>query len=77
MYEIETEDGNILKITGNHKVRMKSGEWKRVEDLSDSDELWDILIKDSWNAQKLKCSEILWKLKKKIHRWIQIKDYKG
>lgn len=42
MYEIETEDGNILKITGNHKVRMKSGEWKRVEDLSDSDELWDI-----------------------------------
>jgi intein/homing endonuclease len=42
MYEIETEDGKILKVTGNHKIRLKNGEWKKVENLIDSDELWDI-----------------------------------
>jgi hypothetical protein len=42
MYEIETECGKILKVTGNHKLRLSNGEWKGVEDLKDSDELWDI-----------------------------------
>lgn len=42
IYEIETEDGRKIKITGNHKVRLKSGEWKKVEDLDLSDELFDI-----------------------------------
>ena len=42
MYEIETECGKILKVTGNHKVRLKNGEWKKVEDLNYSDELFDI-----------------------------------
>lgn len=42
MYEIETECGKILKVTGNHKLRLSSGEWKRVEDLKESDELWNI-----------------------------------
>jgi len=42
IYEIETEDGRMIKITGNHKVRLKNGEWKKVEDLDLSDELFDI-----------------------------------
>ena len=42
IYEIETEDGRKIKITGNHKVRLKNGEWKKVEDLDLSDELFDI-----------------------------------
>jgi hypothetical protein len=42
IYEIETEDGRRIKITGNHKVRLKNGEWKKVEDLDLSDELFDI-----------------------------------
>jgi hypothetical protein len=42
MYEIETECGKILKVTGNHKVRLKNGEWKKAEDLNYSDELFDI-----------------------------------
>lgn len=42
MYEIETECGKVLKVTGNHKLRLSNGEWKKVEDLIDSDELWDI-----------------------------------
>lgn len=43
-YDIETEDGRILTLTGNHKVRLKNGEWKKAEDLSLSDELYDISI---------------------------------
>jgi intein/homing endonuclease len=39
MYEIEMENGNILKITGNHKVKLLSGDWKKVEDLSEEDEI--------------------------------------
>ena len=42
IYEVETEDGRIIRITGNHKVRLKSGEWKKVEDQILSDELFDI-----------------------------------
>jgi hypothetical protein len=42
MYEIETESGEKLKVTGNHKLRLKNGEWKRVDELSENDELWDI-----------------------------------
>jgi hypothetical protein len=42
IYEIETEDGKILKLTGNHKVKLKNGLWKKVEDLNLSDELFDI-----------------------------------
>ena len=42
LYEIETHCGKILKVTGNHKLRLKTGEWKKVEDLSENDELWDI-----------------------------------
>ena len=42
MYEIETECGKILKVTGNHKLRLKNGLWKKAEDLILSDELFDI-----------------------------------
>lgn len=33
MFEIEMENGDIIKITGNHKVKLKDGSWKKVEDL--------------------------------------------
>jgi hypothetical protein len=42
MYKIETECGKILKVTGNHKVKLKNGEWKRVDALNYYDELFDI-----------------------------------
>lgn len=41
MYEIEMEDGKILKITGNHKVYTKEYIWKKVENLSENDEIID------------------------------------
>jgi len=43
MYEIELEDTTI-KITGNHKVKLVSGEYKRVDELTLTDEI--ISIKD-------------------------------
>ena len=42
MYEIEMEDGSIIKITGNHKVLLQSGEWKRVDELTDGDDIKDV-----------------------------------
>jgi len=42
MYEIEMEDGSILKITGNHKVKLTSGIWKKVEELTIEDEIINI-----------------------------------
>lgn len=39
MYEIEMENGDILKITGNHKVKLIDGSWKKVEDLKEEDEI--------------------------------------
>lgn len=39
MYEIEMDNGDILKITGNHKVKLIDGSWKKVEDLKEKDEI--------------------------------------
>jgi hypothetical protein len=41
MYEIEMEDGRIIKITGNHKVYTSDFIWKKVEDLTECDEILD------------------------------------
>jgi hypothetical protein len=41
MYEIEMENGTILKVTGNHKILLTSGEWKRVDKLTKDDEIVD------------------------------------
>lgn len=38
MYEIETEDGRVLKITGNHKVLTQRG-WVRTDELELSDSI--------------------------------------
>lgn len=39
MYELELEDGKILKLTGNHKVLLTSGIYKRVDELSEEDNI--------------------------------------
>jgi len=39
MFEIELEDGNILKITGNHKVKLIDQTYKRVDELTIEDEI--------------------------------------
>lgn len=47
MYEIETEDGRILRLTGNHKVMLSDLSWKRVDELTESDEILEIHKKNS------------------------------
>jgi hypothetical protein len=39
MYELELEDGSALKVTGNHKVKLVTGEYKRVDQLNLNDEI--------------------------------------
>ena len=39
MYEIELEDGKILKLTGNHKVLLKDGTYKRIDILNEGDDI--------------------------------------
>lgn len=41
MFELEMENGNIIKITGNHKVLLQSGVWKRVDELEEGDDIID------------------------------------
>jgi ribonucleoside-diphosphate reductase alpha chain len=39
VFEIEFEDGNLYKLTGNHKLKTKDGTWKRVDELTINDEI--------------------------------------
>jgi hypothetical protein len=42
MYEITMDNGDILEITGNHKVKLIDGTWKKVENLNEDDEILHI-----------------------------------
>lgn len=37
LYQIELENGQILRLTGEHKLMVQTGDWKRVEDLIEGD----------------------------------------
>lgn len=50
MYEIEMDNGDILKITGNHKVKLINGGWKKVEDLNEEDEI--LYIKEKMKSHE-------------------------
>lgn len=39
VYEIEFEDGKFYSFTGNHKLMTKDKEWKRVDELTEDDEI--------------------------------------
>ena len=39
--EIELVNGNVISITGNHKVRLNTGVWKRVDELEITDDIID------------------------------------
>ena len=41
-YEIELEDGSTVRCTGNHLFLLKTGEYKRADELTLEDELEDI-----------------------------------
>ena len=46
MYQLTMEDDSIIKITGNHKVMLSCGEWKKVEKLLPSDDIKDFNIEN-------------------------------
>ena len=41
-YEIELEDGTILKCTENHRFMLKDGSYKEAKDLTEDDELFEL-----------------------------------
>jgi hypothetical protein len=44
MYELEMENGEKIKITGNHEVILNDKKRKRVDQLNDEDEIFDFKI---------------------------------
>ena len=40
IYEIELEDGTIIKCTPNHRFMLKDGSYKEAQYLTEEDELW-------------------------------------
>jgi ribonucleotide reductase alpha subunit len=45
IYKVTLDDGNVIRTTGNHKFKLKNGEYKEVANLSYGDSL-DILLRD-------------------------------
>lgn len=39
MYEIEMVDGSIIKITGNHKIKLTDGSWIKAENLKGNEDI--------------------------------------
>ena len=46
MYEIELENGETLKATGNHKVKLIDNTYKRIDELTSDDEILTIFDLD-------------------------------
>jgi len=44
MYEIEMDNGEVIWITGNHKVLLIDNTWKRVDELTEKNEILDFYI---------------------------------
>lgn len=42
VFELELENGSILRITGNHKVLTKDKIWKRVDELNINDDIIEV-----------------------------------
>ena len=39
VFEIEFEDGNVYKFTGNHQLLTSNRDWVRVDELSEFDDI--------------------------------------
>lgn len=50
MFEIKLDDGNVLKITGNHKVYTRDAGWKRADELKEGDDIIDFNIDNIMNS---------------------------
>lgn len=42
LYKIILDDGQIIKATANHKFRLQSGEWVRVDEMAAGTSLWSM-----------------------------------
>ena len=42
VYTIELEDGSKVTATANHRFKLRDGSWKRLDELREDDELWQM-----------------------------------
>ena len=47
VYKVTLDNGDVIKATGNHKIRLSSGEWKEINSLQHNESLWQISIQDN------------------------------
>ena len=74
-YEIELEDGSIIKCTPNHKFMLKDGTYKEAQYLTEDDELMDMnfdinIINKAHEAKctKQKALDILYSIPKEVFK---------
>jgi hypothetical protein len=70
VYEIEMDNGEKIILTGNHKIYLKCGVWKRVDELNNGD---DIVYYNLYENEKNRCcpvckSNYIFELKKQKGR---------
>jgi hypothetical protein len=46
MYRVTFDDGYVCEVTGNHKFKLCTGEWKRIDQITAEDELENINEKE-------------------------------
>lgn len=65
IYKVNIENGHHLKVTGNHKFRLTSGEYKMAKDLKPNDSLfimtkWEASIDEVFNKSNSKSQDYRW-----------------
>lgn len=63
-YQIELENGSIIKCTPNHKFMLKDGSYKEARYLTEDDELFDYNISYKESIQNI--TDTTWRLKNEI-----------
>lgn len=66
MYELEMDNGEILKVTGNHKFLTKNRGWVRADELTGEDDIIDFSEKQIFGIPEslLKKQDGVWDMKK-------------
>jgi hypothetical protein len=60
VYELKLDNGEIIKATGDHKIRLNSGIWKEICELKSGDSLWPMVQYESPLFSKRKSQNYRW-----------------
>lgn len=65
IYKVTLDDGNIIRATGNHKLRTKEGNYKEIKDLKYGDSLYvgtryEASLEEIWKTSNSRSGTYLW-----------------